>query len=66
METYKMYINGEWVNSSDRKLIDVRNPATNEIIAQVQSASTEDVHKAIASARTSFDSGIWSRVSDVY
>ncbi len=62
METYKMYINGEWVNSSDRKLIDVRNPATNEIIAQVQSASTEDVHKAIASARTSFDSGIWSRM----
>ena len=62
METYKMYINGEWVVSSERKLIDVKNPATDEIIARVQSASKEDVQRATKAARTSFDSGIWSRM----
>ena len=63
METFKMFIDGEMVDSSDHKQIDVRNPANGEIIARVPSASKDDVGRAIDSARTSFESGSWSRLS---
>ena len=62
MENYKMYINGKWVNSSSGKLLDVRNPSTDEIIARVPSASEQDVNMAIEAARNSFDSGVWSKL----
>ena len=62
METYKMFINGEWVESSNKEVLDVKNPSTGTTMAKVQSASNEDVHRAIDAARNSFDSGIWSRL----
>jgi betaine-aldehyde dehydrogenase len=62
METYKMFINGEWVESSNEEVLDVKNPSTGTTMAKVQSASNEDVHRAIDAARNSFDSGIWSRL----
>jgi betaine-aldehyde dehydrogenase len=62
METYKMFINGEWSESSNGKLLDVKNPSTGETMARAQSASKEDVHRAIDAAKNSFDSGIWSRL----
>ena len=63
MQEFKMYIDGEWVNSSQGNFLDVKNPATGENIAKVPSASKDDVNKAIDAAGRSFQSGVWSRLS---
>lgn len=62
MEKYKMFINGNWVNSKNEEYFDVRNPATGQVIAQVPEASEVDVSEAIDAASESFDSGSWSKI----
>ena len=42
-QDYKMYINGEWINSSSGKKIETLNPETNEVWATVPEANDEDV-----------------------
>lgn len=54
MDKKKMFINGEWVNGTSGKVLDCINPATAEVIAQVEQASIEDTDKAIAAAKNSF------------
>lgn len=56
----KLYIDGEYVDSSNKSMFDVRNPATQEVIARVHEASIEDVDRACKSARRAFDTGPWS------
>ena len=58
----KMYINGAWEDSSNGKQIDVKNPATGQVMAQVPSASKDDVKSAIDAAKDSFNSGTWSKL----
>ena len=53
MKKYKLYINGEWIDSTSDDYIKVENPATQEIIAEVPAASKEDILKAIKSAKDS-------------
>ena len=54
MDIKKMYINGEWVEGSMKKAIDIINPATGEVFAKVYESSVEDVRAAIAAAKESF------------
>jgi succinate-semialdehyde dehydrogenase/glutarate-semialdehyde dehydrogenase len=49
-----LYIAGEWRPSSDGKRFDVRDPATEETIASVASASAED---AIAAVTAAYEAG---------
>ena len=58
----KMYINGAWEDSSNGKQIDVKNPATGQVMAHVPSASKDDVKSAIDAAMDSFNSGTWSKL----
>lgn len=53
------YVNGEWIDGSG-EYITVYNPATGEEIAQVAISTQEDVEKAIAIAKASFET--WSKV----
>lgn len=46
----KQYINGEWVDSTSGKTIDVINPATEEVIGSVAKGNEEDVNKAVEAA----------------
>ena len=50
------YINGEWVESSTGELLDVVNPASEEVIGQVALGGAEDVDRAVAAAVAAFDS----------
>jgi aldehyde dehydrogenase (NAD+) len=50
-----LFINGKWVPSTGHTWIDVVNPATEEPIASVLSASESDVNAAVAAARSAFD-----------
>jgi len=52
----QLFINGAWVPATGNTWIDVVNPATEEAIASVLSASPADVDAAVAAARTAFDS----------
>ena len=52
----KQYINGEWVDSTDSKTIDVINPATEEVIGKVSSGTQEDVNRAVQAAKVAFPS----------
>ena len=47
-------INGEWVEADTREWLDVENPATTEIIAQVPISSPADVNDAVAAAKQAF------------
>jgi acyl-CoA reductase-like NAD-dependent aldehyde dehydrogenase len=59
METYRMYINGEWVDAADGKTASVINPATEDVIAEVAVGNTTDVQSAVSAAHGSFEKGDW-------
>ena len=50
----QLYIDGQWIDSTDDKTIDVVNPATEEVIAQVAAGTAADADKAVAAARAAF------------
>jgi aldehyde dehydrogenase (NAD+) len=56
------YVGGEWVAASDGDTFEVLNPCTEEVIATVPKMSRDDAKQAIASARETFDSGVWSEL----
>src|SRR5690349_5610384 len=61
--TYRLYIDGQWVEGSGTEYVDVINPATEEVIGTVPQATTADVERAVAAARKAFDDGPWPRMS---
>jgi acyl-CoA reductase-like NAD-dependent aldehyde dehydrogenase len=62
MTTHQLLIDGTDRPSSDGALIDVVNPATEDVIAQVPAATDADVDLAVAGARAALN-GPWSQLS---
>jgi betaine-aldehyde dehydrogenase len=60
---YRMYINGEWVESRRGSYFPVIDPATEEIIAEVPEADEQDVNRAVAAAKAAFESGPWPQTT---
>src|SRR5438105_3510818 len=58
----KLLINNEWRDASSGRTMDVVNPATEEVIAQVASAGTDDVDAAVKAARAALN-GPWGKMS---
>ena len=54
---HKMFIGGEFVDSSSGETMEVLNPATGEVIAEVPSGTAEDVERAVDSAKLAW--GTW-------
>ena len=54
MEVKKMFIGGSWVEGTDKKVVDVINPANGATIAKIYESSLEDTKQAIAAAKKSF------------
>lgn len=61
IEYNKIYIDGQWVNSSGDGITHLINPATEEVFAKVPMALPEDVDKAVRAARRAFPA--WSQTS---
>jgi acyl-CoA reductase-like NAD-dependent aldehyde dehydrogenase len=61
MQSYKMWIDGKWVDAVSQKTYPVFNPATGEEIAQVPMGDKQDVDKAVQAARKAFP--VWSKKS---
>ena len=59
IQNFKMYINGEWADSSSGKKIQTLNPENNEVWATVPEANDKDVDKAVQSAQNAFENS-WS------
>ncbi|MFP3413073.1 aldehyde dehydrogenase family protein [Bacillus sp. SIMBA_074] len=59
----KMYVNGEWRESSNQEKRTIINPANGKGIAYAPEGTIEDAKYAIEVARMAFDSGIWSATS---
>ncbi|WP_067726112.1 aldehyde dehydrogenase family protein [Oceanobacillus damuensis] len=63
MERLKMFINGEWVESSNGEAIDVKNPSSGEVIASIPCGTKEDVSSAVEAAKKAFHDEEWRKVN---
>ncbi len=61
LKQYKMFINGEWVDSETKKTFETLNPENNKPWAVVPEASANDVDKAVKAAQRAFD-GEWPKL----
>ena len=61
LKEYKMFINGEWVDSENKKTFESLNPENNEPWALVPEASAKDVDKAVQAAQKAFE-GEWPKL----
>jgi len=59
-----LFIDGKEVPASSPELLDVLNPATGELLAQISHATDADVDKAVRSAQATFYSPEWSGMSN--
>ena len=55
----KFYINGSWIAPNSDKLLDVINPANEEVITQIAIGDENDLNKAVKAAVSAFK--IWSQ-----
>ncbi len=51
IDRYRHYINGQWTASTGKDFIDVENPATEEIMAQVPNGTADDAERALEAAK---------------
>ncbi|MBU5266932.1 CoA-acylating methylmalonate-semialdehyde dehydrogenase [Virgibacillus proomii] len=56
----KNFIGNKWVESTGTETLDVPNPATGEVIAQIVLSEKEDVDQAVAAAKSAFSE--WAAV----
>ena len=60
--SYKLFIDGEFVDAEGGASLDVFNPATGEKISKIADASKADVDRAVSAARKAFESFRRTRV----
>ncbi len=60
--SYGLFIGGEFVESAGGGSFKTINPATEEVLADISEATTEDVDRAVKAARTAYR-GVWGRIS---
>ncbi|MFC7394137.1 aldehyde dehydrogenase [Scopulibacillus cellulosilyticus] len=63
LKKYRMYINGEWVESVSGEYFPSYNPATGEPWCQVAKGTAEDVDRAVRAANKAFSNPEWSNMT---
>jgi acyl-CoA reductase-like NAD-dependent aldehyde dehydrogenase len=61
LKNYKMFIDGEWLDSDTKKTFETLNPENNKTWAMVPEASVKDVDKAVQAAQKAFE-GEWPKL----
>ena len=61
VQNFKMYIDGQWVDSESGDTIETLNPENNKVWAQVPEASAKDVDKAVKAAQNAFENS-WGKL----
>lgn len=59
--TYKMYIDGQWVESASGRRFESQNPYTGRPWALIPRGNAEDVDRAVRAARKAFTAGDWPK-----
>jgi acyl-CoA reductase-like NAD-dependent aldehyde dehydrogenase len=59
VDTHLNFVDGGEVEPHGGELIDVRNPATGEVLARIPNSTKEDVDRAMKSARAAFEGREW-------
>jgi aldehyde dehydrogenase (NAD+) len=59
----RLYIDGEWREPSDGRLVEVINPLTEESIGRAALGGPADIDRAVQAARAAFDTGAWAASS---
>ena len=59
----QLFINGKFVDAASGKTFESINPRDGSVIAHVAEGDVEDVNRAVAAAKASFDSGVWSEMA---
>ncbi|MEV8479562.1 aldehyde dehydrogenase [Streptomyces sp. NPDC051173] len=60
VEYGQLFIGGRMSDPAGRGVIEVVSPHSEEVIGRVPHAGRADVDRAVAAARTAFDSGVWA------
>jgi aldehyde dehydrogenase (NAD+) len=60
--SYGLFIDGEFTDPDGHSSFETLNPATEEPLARVSQASSEDVDRAVASARRAYEK-VWSKTT---
>lgn len=63
IDDQSLVIDGTKMDSGDGQRRDVISPLDGKVIATLAEATADDVDRAVAAARRSFDAGVWSRES---
>src|SRR3954466_10674099 len=58
---YKILIAGQWVDGAEGKTLERLSPAHGVAVSRYVAATRPDAERAIAAARTAFDTGPWPR-----
>jgi len=61
IQNFKMFIDGQWVDSESGKKIETLNPENNEVWATVPEANAKDVDKAVKAAQKAFENS-WANL----
>jgi len=61
IQNFKMFIDGQWVDSESGKIIETLNPENNEVWATVPEATAKDVDKAVKAAQKAFENS-WANL----
>ncbi len=59
----KALIDGKLTESESGRTFESVSPGTGKVITSITSCSIEDVNKAVAAARSAFNSGVWSEMA---
>ena len=63
METYRLYIDGKYVDSTSGQWIESVDPYSGEVWARVPSGNSDDVDRAVAAAKKAFEDPKWADLS---
>jgi phenylacetaldehyde dehydrogenase len=58
-----MLIGGSWQGARHERISEITDPTTERVIGRVPEGDAEDVSRAVAAARTTFDRGDWLRIA---
>ncbi len=61
--SHKLWIDGQWSESSGAGELKVENPATGEVIDAVVDGSRADIDRAVSAANKAFFDGRWSKLA---
>ena len=59
VEIHGNFIDGREVEAGNGEMLDVRNPATGDVIARIPNSTKDDIDRAMKSARAAFEGKAW-------